>query len=219
MASPLKLQFHPLTSDRWSDFERLFGPRGACGGCWCMLWRLTRSEFEQQKGAANKAAMRRLVDSGVVPGILAYDGDEPVGWCAVAPRTSYPGLARSRVLKPLDDQPVWSVSCLFIRKSHRRRGVSVELLRAAVEFVRGQGGAIVEGYPVEPRTEQVPEVFAWTGLVRSFEKAGFTERHRWSDTRPIMRCEILAEPSPRASTARRPAGRRAARTTRPPRDS
>jgi GNAT superfamily N-acetyltransferase len=182
--------FHPLTSDRWTDFETLFGERGACGGCWCMLWRLKRSEFERQKGQANKESMRSLVASGEVPGILAYATEGPVGWCAIAPRESYPGLERSRVLKRIDEKPVWSVSCLFVKKEHRNQGVSVQLLRAAIAHVKQQGGTVVEGYPVEPSTERMPDVFAWTGLVAAFQQAGFVECARGSPTRPIMRFEI-----------------------------
>jgi len=185
--SPLLLTCHPLTPDRWDDFETLFGARGACGGCWCMLWRLSRSEFEQNKGDGNRAAIKALVDAGEVPGILGYVRKEPVAWCAVAPRLSYPALERSRVLKKIDDAPVWSVSCLFVRKDYRRQGLSVQLLRAAVEHVGRQGGRIVEGYPVEPQKDDMPAVFAWTGLASAFLAAGFTECARRSDTRPIMR--------------------------------
>src|SRR5438270_9921482 len=124
----LQLEFKPLTPARWADFERLFGTNGACGGCWCMLWRLKRSAFDSQKGQGNRDAMHELVAGGEVPGILAYVGDEPAGWCAVAPRDRYPALARSRVLRPIDDTPVWSVSCLFVARAFRKRGVSVGLL-------------------------------------------------------------------------------------------
>lgn len=134
--------------------------------------------------------MRRLVASGEVPGILAYAGDVPVGWCAIAPREVYPALERSRVLKRIDDRPVWSVACFFVKKGHRNKSVSVKLLRAAVEYVRGKGGTIVEGYPVRPRAERMPDVFAWTGLEAGFKRAGFVECARGSPTRPIMRFEI-----------------------------
>src|SRR6185437_5087682 len=94
-----QLKFQPLTPERWGDLESLFGARGACGGCWCMLWRLKRSEFEKQKGDKNKAALKAVVDSGEAPGILAYANGGAIGWCAVAPRETYPALDRSRVLK------------------------------------------------------------------------------------------------------------------------
>lgn len=187
MAKRTRLECVPLTPDRWDDLASLFGPRGACGGCWCMVWRLKRSDFEKQKGDGNRDALRKLVDAGPPPGILAYVNDEPIGWCAVAPRADYPALARSRVLKPLDDAQVWSVTCLFIRKDHRRAGISVALLRSAIDFVRDQGGTIVEGYPIEPRKDEVPAVFAWTGLASAFLRAGFREAGRHAAGRPIMR--------------------------------
>jgi GNAT superfamily N-acetyltransferase len=184
------LEFHPLTSGRWSDFEKLFGEHGACGGCWCMWWRLKRSDFERQKGEDNRRAMKILVHSGEVPGLLAYAGDVPVGWCSVAPRDNFPVLNRSRVLKKIDEIPVWSVVCFFINKNYRNRGLSVRLLRAAIEYVKQQGGAVLEGYPVEPKTDIMPAAFAWTGLASAFKKAGFVEVVRRSQTRPIMRFSI-----------------------------
>lgn len=186
------VDFHPLTLERWADFENLFGPRGACGGCWCMLWRLKRADFDRQKGDGNKQAMHALVAAGESPGILAYHDGQPVGWCAVARRADYPTLERSRVLKPIDDQPVWSISCLFVAKGWRNRGVSVALLKAAVEHVRRQGGNVVEGYPVEPRNVRMPDVFAWTGVPAAFRRAGFVEVARASATRPIMRWQSRA---------------------------
>lgn len=192
---PANVSCHPLTAARWSDFETLFGPRGACGGCWCMLWRMTRSEFERRKGEGNKRAMQAIVAAGQAPGILAYTatdaaGPMPVGWCALGPRDNYPSLQRSRILKPVDDQPVWSVTCLFVAKAMRRQGVSVQLLRAAQQYARLQGAKILEGYPVEPRQASVPDVFAWTGLAAAFREAGFSECLRRSETRPIMRVAL-----------------------------
>jgi GNAT superfamily N-acetyltransferase len=181
---------HPLTLDRWTDFEQLFGERGACGGCWCMYWRLRRPEFEVQKGTVNKEAMKSLVAGGVVPGLLGYLDRKAVGWCAVSPRTDCIRLETSRVLAPVDANHVWSVSCLFVDNGYRKRGISVELLRAAVSYVREQGGEIVEGYPVEPVKETVPAAFAWTGLASAFLAAGFSEVARRSPTRPIMRFVI-----------------------------
>jgi GNAT superfamily N-acetyltransferase len=180
------LRFQPATPSRWKDVEALFGERGACAGCWCMWWRLTRSEFAKGKGEGNRRAFRRIVERGDVPGILAYDGTRPVGWCAVAPREEYATLERARSLKRLDDQPVWSVTCFFVEKEWRRRGLSVRLLRAACDHARKRGARIVEGYPVDPRKEY-PAAWAWTGLRAAFEKAGFEEAARPSRTRAIMR--------------------------------
>jgi len=152
-----------------------------------MWWRLKRSEFERQKGEGNRKAMKRIVESGEVPGILAYTGDRPIAWCSVAPRETYPVLERSRILKRVDDEPVWSIVCFFVAKPFRGKGVNRKLLRAAIEHVRKQGGKIVEAYPVEPKKDRIPDVFAYTGLASTFRNAGFVEVLRRSETRPIMR--------------------------------
>lgn len=182
-----ELQFRPLTPDRWPDLEALFGARGACGGCWCMTWRLSRSQFEEQKGPGNKRAFRKIVASGHPPGVLAYAGKQPVGWCAVAPREVYPALGRSRVLGPVDEQPVWSVSCFFVAREFRGQGVTVPLLQAAVKFARSQGAKIVEGYPQDLGQGTLPAAFVWTGLLPTFTAAGFKEVARRSPKRPIVR--------------------------------
>ena len=178
--------FHPLTPERWSDLEKVFGPRGACGGCWCMYWRQTRTQFDQGHGQVNHDSLKALVDSGSVPGIMAYVDDEPVGWCSIAPRPEFSALERSRILKPVDDQPVWSVVCFFVVRGKRRKGLTVELLKAAVEYARSNSARIVEGYPVEPKMGKAPDVFVYTGLASAFKQAGFTEVMRRSETRPIM---------------------------------
>jgi GNAT superfamily N-acetyltransferase len=152
-----------------------------------MAWRLRRKDWEARKGKANKRALKKIVDSGATPGILGYLANEPIAWCAVAPRPVYSVLERSRVLKPIDDKSVWSVSCLFVLKPYRRRGVSTRMLKAAVKFAKDRGAAIVEGYPVEPTMAKTPDPFVWTGIPSAFEKAGFKEVARRSKTRPIMR--------------------------------
>ena len=183
--SPLKLKFHPLTVERWKDFEKLFGDNGACGGCWCMWWRLKRSEYERQKGTGNKKAIKKIVNSGIVPGILAYDSANPIGWCAIEPRESYALLENSRVLKRIDNEKVWSVVCFFIDRKYRRKGVTEKLLEAALKHAKKNNAKIVEGYPID--SGNTPSAFAWTGFAPAFLKVGFKEVHRGSPTRPIMR--------------------------------
>ena len=187
-------KFHSVTPERWSDLEALFGPRGACGGCWCMYWRLPHADYEAMKGAGNHAALKAIVDEGEIPGLLAYHDGQPVGWVSMAPRLAFTRLERSRILKPVDEQPVWSVVCFFVARPYRRKGLTVQLLNAAVEYARQHGAQIVEGYPEEPRTDRVPDAFAYTGLASAFRKAGFVEVLRRSETRPIMR-RILSESS------------------------
>jgi GNAT superfamily N-acetyltransferase len=156
-----------------------------------MLWRLPRKQFETQKGEGNRAAMKGLVESGEVPGLLAYLDGRAVGWCAVAPREHYPALGRSRILKPLDGRPCWSVACLFVHRNFRRQGVSTELLRCAIAHTRGRGARFLEGYPVEPKGDKpIPPAFAWTGIPKAFATAGFTEVARPAPTRPIMRFDL-----------------------------
>jgi GNAT superfamily N-acetyltransferase len=179
--------FAPVTPERWGDFERLFGPQGACANCWCMFQRMPHREFNAASGAERKAAMRAIITGGNVPGLLAYAGAEPVGWCSVAPRETYAALERSRILKPVDDQPVWSVVCFFIARAARRQGLTVALLRAAIDHARAHGARILEGYPKDLTSTTTPDVFAWHGTASAFRQAGFTEVARRAPTRPIMR--------------------------------
>lgn len=180
----LDLEFHPLTPELWADLEKLFGRSGACGGCWCMWWRLPHSEFAKQTREERREALKNIVDLGEATGILAYVGSEPVGWCSVAPRETYRALERSRLFRRVDDKPVWSVACFFVARRYRRMGVIRALLNAAVAYVKNSGGRIVEGYPVDTgRTGKT----GYMGSVSTFQKAGFVEVARRSKTRAVMR--------------------------------
>ncbi|MGB5894788.1 MAG: GNAT family N-acetyltransferase [Ignavibacteriaceae bacterium] len=183
-------KFYPVTKENWKDFEILFGDKGACAGCWCMYWRVKSAAWEKQKGDGNKRAMKKIIYSDNIPGILAYHKSEPVGWCSVAPREDFPRLDNSRILKPVDEKPVWSVVCFFIHKNYRKKGLSIALLSAAKKFVKSNSGKILEGYPVEPKKDKMPDAFAWTGISAAFQSAGFKEVARRSETRPIMRFYI-----------------------------
>ena len=183
------LEFRPLILERWNELERLFGEHGATNGCWCMWWRQTRAEFNRQHGEPNRIAFRTIVESGIVPGLLAYWDGEPVGWCAVEPRESYPALDRSRTLARVDCEPVWSIPCFYIAKYFRGRGLMSELLAAATDWAGGHGARIVEAYPVEPKNNLSNSIL-YTGIVPVFRRAGFVEVCRRSKRQPIMRKTI-----------------------------
>ncbi len=181
-----ELSFKPIKRNLWTDFEELFGLRGAHGGCWCMYWKLRGKAYEDARGYETRQMHKSIVDAGTVTGLLAYLQGEVVGWVAVEPRSAYARLAYSRTLKAVDDQEVWSVTCFFVSKRYRRRGISVELLSAAVEYVRSQGGRIVEGYPIVANENAAPATL-FTGTETIFKRAGFNEVVRHTPMRPIFR--------------------------------
>jgi GNAT superfamily N-acetyltransferase len=154
-----------------------------------MFWKLRGKAFEEAKGYTTRQMHKSIIDSGTVTGLLAYLDGEVVGWVAVEPRRAYEKLAHSRVLKPVDEQEVWSVTCLFVARKYRRRGIAVGLLEAAVDHVKNQGGMIVEGYPVDAGKE-MPAPFVFTGTASAFREAGFKEAARNAPTRPIFRFVI-----------------------------
>jgi hypothetical protein len=186
----LELEVKPLVPERWDDFVELFGEHGAYGGCWCMWWRITRSEFEQGQGAGNRKSMKAIVDSGEIPGLLFYLEGKPVAWCSVAPRENYAALKRSRVLKPIDETRVWSLVCFFVGKEYRNQGLIQPVLEGVIEYVGNEGGKVIEAYPKAPGKKRLPPVSSFMGLPAMFEKAGFEEVARPSKSRVIMRYTI-----------------------------
>ncbi len=162
MTQPLSLTIKPLRLGRWGDFEKLFGRRGACAGCWCMFWKLPNKDFQKLACEGNKAAQKAITESGRLPGLLAYDGHETVGWVAIE-------------------------TCFFTRRDYRGQGVSVALLKACIEHVRKRRGKILEGYPTEPKSGKLPAPFVYTGLASAFRETGFNVVARRSPTRPIFR--------------------------------
>ncbi len=154
-----------------------------------MFWKLRGKAFDEHKGDSARQMQRSQVEAGTIPGLLAYQRGEPLGWIAVEPRSAYPKLAHSRILKPVDDTEVWSVTCFFVTRQARRQGTTLALLQGAIEYVRQEGGTIVEGYPADQQ-EEVPAVFAYTGFASVFRAAGFREVARRSAKRPIFRFRI-----------------------------
>jgi GNAT superfamily N-acetyltransferase len=193
-------RFVPLSPDRWDDFVELFGPRGACAGCWCMWPRLPAAEWKRGAGQGNKRRMKKLVDSArEPPGLLAYVDGRPAGWIAFAPRDEYVRLDRSRVWKRVDERPVWSISCFFVARPFRGRGLTVKLLRAAAAHAKRRGARLLEGYPIDSAGGDMPDAFVWTGMVETFREVGFVEVARRSPSKPIMRLELSR--APRAARA------------------
>ena len=154
-----------------------------------MYWKLRGKAYDEARVYETRQMHKSIVDAGTSTGLLAYSHGEVAGWVAVEPRSAYPKLAHSRALKPVDDQPVWSVTCFFVAKKFRRNGITVELLKAAIEHVKAMGGKIVEGYPVDAKKDMAAP-FAFTGIASAFKQAGFKEVARINSTRPIFRFTI-----------------------------
>ncbi len=178
-------EFHPLTPERWPDLVKLFEHHGNPGYCWCMTWRATSAEYKQLEAAGRKRALHTLVKSQIPTGILAYQAEEPVGWCSIAPRETYARLVKSTTLQRVDDQPVWSVVCFFVKHDKRGQGLALRLLRAAVKYATLQGARLVEGYPVEPG-----QSYQFMGSPAIFKAAGFREVARAANERSIVRKKI-----------------------------
>jgi len=185
-----QLVFKPVGVSEWPDMQQLFGPNGADGGCWCMWWRIKRSEFDRDHGEPNRKAMEAIIRSGEVPGLLAYLEDEPIGWCSVAPREAFPVLDRSPVLKRVDDQPVWSIVCFYIARQYRRCGLVGLLVEAAVDYARSRGAWIMEAYPMDSGTGRFDPGSSFTGTIGTFRRLGFREVARRSKRRAVLRYSI-----------------------------
>ena len=169
-----KWEFHPLTPARWGDFETLFGPNGACFGCWCAWFLMTNREFKESGKEGHKELLRTLVHSGVEPGIIAYADGVPAGWVALAPRERYIRLATSKIMAPVDDQPAWVVPCFFIHRDYRRQGLMEKLLASAIDYASGQGAKILEAFPLEAEGK-INAMSLFAGKASVFYKLGFEQ--------------------------------------------
>jgi GNAT superfamily N-acetyltransferase len=186
---PAKFTASALTSNTWSDLERLFGRPGGSivRGCWCMYYRVTGSvSVSQAAGETNKGKLRELVDRDVAPGLIGYLDGEPVGWISLGPREDYLKLQRSPIMKPVDDTEVWSIVCTYVDKAHRGMRLQHRLLGAAIDFARDHGVRTLEAYPVD-KPGRSHDDFMFFGSRSLYERAGFTEIVRRSPTRVVMR--------------------------------
>jgi GNAT superfamily N-acetyltransferase len=187
-AADMKLTIRPLTPDLWPALEDLFGKDGACNGCWCMYGRIG-SAYRKRPREENKAAFREVVERGPPPGLLAFDGDMAVGWCQLTPRDAVPWLDRTWRLRRVDDVPVWSLSCFYVRKGYRRKGVTSALIAGALKAAKRAKAAALEASPLD--ADLSPSA-SGTGFASTFERAGFETVARRVPPRPIMRHELKA---------------------------
>jgi GNAT superfamily N-acetyltransferase len=166
----------PLKKTDWPQIEALFGENGACGGCWCMVWRVPRggAYWDEQKGDGNRAAFKTLVEAGQATGVFAFDGKTPVGWASVAPRGDFAYFGRTRTIPPAVDEKTMSVTCFFVKRGWRRKGVAAALLAAAVDYAEKKKARIIEGYPSRiKKGVSSADAFIHTGVPALFERAGF----------------------------------------------
>jgi len=189
--APGSLTLHPLAPDRWPDLVDLFGPeRGATSGCWCTWWRMTRADWNAAPRDEKRDRFHAIVETGPPPGVLAYDGETAVGWCAVGPRGTLPQMNRSRVAAPLDmTEGVWAVNCFYIRSGFRGKKLMRVLLDGALAFAARKGARIVEACPIESGRKLIWGE-GYVGIASVFQSAGFREVARRSPTRPLMRREL-----------------------------
>jgi GNAT superfamily N-acetyltransferase len=182
----LAFHFHPVTCERLPDLAHFSLAHGKFRYCSCMRWRMTSTEFQRATKEEHVAALEGLVREGTPVGVLAYVEDEPIGWCSIAPRETYRGLERYRTLPRIDDEPVWSIVCFFVDRRFRRQGLTLGMLRAAVDYARAQGVHIVEGYPVEPGSRS----YTYMGSPATFRRADFRDVTPAGQTRMVMRCTL-----------------------------
>jgi GNAT superfamily N-acetyltransferase len=181
------LRIEPATPQRADDIAAVMSDCGDASHCWCAFWSRPRADFDRDWGDGNRRwFMRRLQSGEPGPGVLAYVDDEPAGWCAVAPRSEQLRLARSRNLAPVDELPVWSITCFVIAKRFRRQGLMHALIDGAVGFAKSNGARCVEAYPLDA-ARKLHSGELYVGLLSAFEAAGFVEVLRRAPTRPIVR--------------------------------
>ena len=192
----LKLILHPLTPARWPDLEALFNAKGCsvARGCWCMYYR--ESGKVELPAGTTLAQARRLrlqaltkTNSGIPPGLIGYREGQPVGWIALGPRADYAKLKRSPVMKPVDDQPVWSIICFVVPAEFRGQGAARALLQGAIDWAAKRGVKLLEAYPVD-KPQRSHDESLWHGTASMFGAAGFAEVARRKPQRPIVRLRL-----------------------------
>lgn len=193
------LEILPLTRDRFADLEDLFAT-GDPRWCWCMYFRARGRSWANSSAASNRADLANLTTNadesgGVAPGLVAYRDREAIGWVSLGPREDYERLAFSKMLRPIDDRPAWSIVCFVVAGRQRGKGVATALLDAAIAYARERGASTLEAYPIHESRGRISSASAYTGTQGMFEQAGFevVELRRWNEEsppRPIMRLDL-----------------------------
>jgi GNAT superfamily N-acetyltransferase len=189
----------PVTKDSWPDLIRLFD-RPVVRTCFCMYYRKTGEGTGV--GRDNRAAMKALLDRGTSVGLIGYEDGAPVAWVSLGPRGDYVKLRRSPIMKPVDDQPVWSIVCFFVVRGARGRGLAERMLTAAVDYARCCGARLLEAYPMDSDERREPDEMFF-GTKSMFDRAGFREVARRTAARPVMRkaLDLGMSPALRDDTA------------------
>jgi GNAT superfamily N-acetyltransferase len=175
------LSFKPVTATTLGDFEALFGAPGAPKYCWCMAWRATSDELKHASSASRHSQMRGRIADQVQVGLLAYADKTPIGWVSVAPKDTFRSLGG-----PDSKDTIWSLTCLFVAKEHRKTGLSAQLIQAAASFAKQHGADLLEAYPVDPDSPS----YRFMGFVPAFERLGFKPIARAGKRRHIMRLDL-----------------------------
>jgi GNAT superfamily N-acetyltransferase len=176
-----RIEFHELNAKRWPDFVQLFESRGGPKSCWCMVWRATGEEAKHTDGASRKSAMAQRVFARVPVGLLGYLDSRPVAWCSVAPRSTYRRLVDGESA----DEGIWSIVCFFVMRRLRGQGITMRMIKAAVDYAKENGASVIEAYPVDSDSPS----YRFMGFIHVFEKAGFIKTGRAGKRRYVMRLE------------------------------
>lgn len=172
IAQDTQWETHPVTADRFEDFVDVINPKRREPHCWCLSHRLGAKDIRELGGGDRESAMRRLCERDNPPGVITYRDGEPVGWCSIGPRAEIPLLAASKLIRPVDAVPVWSIICVVVRSGHRRQGVTEHLLEGAVAYAVSRGAPAIEAHPVDPEG-RMDTTMAFVGTRAMFERAGF----------------------------------------------
>lgn len=193
----MEITVRPLTLNRWPDLETIFLAKGCsiARGCWCMFYREAGRQTlpaGARLADVRRARLRELAAADPSPGLVGYRGKQPVGWVALGPRSEYLKLARSPVMKPVDDAPVWSVICFVVPKEHRHQGVATALLDGAIAYARKRNATLLEAYPID-KTVRSNDDWLWHGAKSMYDKAGFVEVARRRPQRPVVRLKLISD--------------------------